>query len=881
MNSSTWLGRLFGYEHVSDIVSWNGSFAASWAADRPGLVLLGCLILGALTVLFYRRYQPATPGRTRLLFWQVEASHLRVALMLLRTGLLSLPLLILADPVLELHFTSQPKPLLWLLIDDTESMRIEDKLPDEEERRLADAVGLPRVERGTESGGGGGPVVADAGEPSGSSAGARTARSRGEYVKALLERDENNLLRRLREKYRLQAFVLDRADGVRMLPMDEHEGEFQPRSLTEKIEFAGTVTALGSAFHDLGLRYSAHHLAGVLVISDFDQNSGPAPLAPARRLGVPISTVGVGPRSAVDLAVELDAPVKFKKGEQSSINVMVRQQGLEGQTTTVRLSARRLDAESGHRAGEVRMLGEKKIVLERTSQSVEFPFVPEETGRFALVADAAPLAGEIVDQNNRVERETSVIDDYLRLLFVEYEPTWEWRFIKEVFHRDRLVGVRGFRTFLSSSDIEVRKTNELFVSNLTPPRSDFFRNDVIFLGDMPADSLKLSTRFCDMTREFVSRFGGGLVVIAGPRFGPSALAETPLADMLPVILDPEARPRDQAEFTLKLAPAAFQYDFMRLGEGEDDDENRRAWANLGRLPWYYPVKRLEPGGSTLLAGHPTDKCSDGVTPQPLIAIRKYGRGEVVYIGFNEMWRLRRKHGEKYYRAFWGQMIHRLGLSHALGSQKRFVVHTDRQRYQSDDKVVISVEAYNEDFEPLTDDMLAKRGDVGAAGAGEGAGEGVVPTSGGGSRRTLAARLIRPGGAGSLVGEEMRIRIPMLRPGLFEIRLPVFATGDYSLIVTDPITGKEVDPIHFQVATVSAERRSALRNYSIQQNLALETGGKTYELDQVDQFLTDFDPPRLTESSIQVVPLWSTPLCFLVFLTLAMSEWFLRKLVNLA
>jgi len=93
---------------------------------------------------------------------------------------------------------------------------------------------------------------------------------------------------------------------------------------------------------------------------------------------------------------------------------------------------------------------------------------------------------------------------------------------------------------------------------------------------------------------------------------------------------------------------------------------------------------------------------------------------VIYLGFNESWRLRRKYGELYYRQFWGQMIHRLGLSHALGSQKRFVVRTDRQKYQPDDKVLLSVEAYNANYEPLTEEDVPNR--------------------------TLSAELTSPGGA---------------------------------------------------------------------------------------------------------------------------------------
>ena len=110
----------------------------------------------------------------------------------------------------------------------------------------------------------------------------------------------------------------------------------------------------------------------------------------------------------------------------------------------------------------------------------------------------------------------------------------------------------------------------------------------------------------------------------------------------------------------------------------------------------------------MLAEHPTDKCDDGETPQPLIAIRQYGRGEVVYLGFDEMWRLRRLHGEEFYRQFWGQLIHRLGLSHALGSHKRFVIRTDKTTYRSNDLVLLTVEAYDKEFRPLDEKEIPGR-----------------------------------------------------------------------------------------------------------------------------------------------------------------------------
>ena len=264
------------------------------------------------------------------------------------------------------------------------------------------------------------------------------------------------------------------------------------------------------------------------------------------------------------------------------------------------------------------------------------------------------------------------------------------------------------------------------------------------------------------------------------------------------------------------------------------------------------MRRVEARGTRVLAEHPSDTCADGETPQPLIAIRQYGRGEVVYIGFNEMWRLRRLHGEQFYRQFWGQLIHRLGLSHALGSHKRFVVRTDKMRYRSNDQVLVTVEAYDKEFHPL--------------------GEKEIPNG------RLTAELIRPdrdddGDRSQTFG------IPQLRPGMFETQVQVFRGGEYRLRVSDPISN-EVAEVAFDVANVSIERRSPVRNVLLQKNIAAETGGNAYDLMDVDQFPEDFKPIRRTETSIEIISLWNNWLVFSTMILLLVTEWFVRKAVNL-
>ncbi len=106
--------------------------------------------------------------------------------------------------------------------------------------------------------------------------------ARVDYVRAWLKKPDANVLASLQEKFRLRAFVFDRPDGVRSLDASGAlSGDFDLGKAADQLTTTGQVTALGKAFEDLGVRHSMGNLAGVVVVSDFDQNAGPPPLASA------------------------------------------------------------------------------------------------------------------------------------------------------------------------------------------------------------------------------------------------------------------------------------------------------------------------------------------------------------------------------------------------------------------------------------------------------------------------------------------------------------------------------------------------------------------------------------------------------------------------
>ena len=101
MNTTEFLGRMLGFDQVSEVESHNLDFTAPWA-DGVWL-LFGCLALVVLSVVFYFRWQSS------------KRPLARICLTVTRALLLCSVLLVLAEPVLKLELVRKPKPSLWLV----------------------------------------------------------------------------------------------------------------------------------------------------------------------------------------------------------------------------------------------------------------------------------------------------------------------------------------------------------------------------------------------------------------------------------------------------------------------------------------------------------------------------------------------------------------------------------------------------------------------------------------------------------------------------------------------------------------------------------------------------------------------------------------------
>jgi len=191
------------------------------------------------------------------------------------------------------------------------------------------------------------------------------------------------------------------------------------------------------------------------------------------------------------------------------------------------------------------------------------------------------------------------------------------------------------------------------------------------------------------------------------------------------------------------------------------------------------------------------------------------------------------------------------------------VRTDRRQYQSGERVTVTVEASDLNYEPLTTAKMRQP--------------------------QLAGELIAPAGAASTNGAatdgRRPLRLAQFREGVFETEFDVDEAGEYVVRVFDPLAEEQID-VSFRVTNLSAERRSAVRNTVLERELAdlksRRTGmtGKSYVPQTLDRLVDEAFVPDDVESFAERIALWNTWLAFGLVVLLMLTEWLFRKWVHL-
>ena len=410
------------------------------------------------------------------------------------------------------------------------------------------------------------------------------------------------------------------------------------------------------------------NLKAVLLLTDGDWNLGPSPIGVATRYrdeGIPVYSVVTGRDEPIaDLAMEeVAAPAYGLFGEQIAIPYTVQSHLPRDVATEVRLMQ------------GTEPLAAKKITLPANSRFRDsIMWYPREVGEFDLRLEFPVEPDEGLRDNNAAAFHIAVRVVKLSVLVVDSQPRWEYRYLRNALARDPGVDLS---CMLFHPNIGTGGGRD-YLSTFPGSREMLTRYDVVFLGDVGVGKGQLSTKDAGLIRGLVEQQGSGLVFMPGRRGNHLSLIDSPLKELMPVVLD-DARPTGtglQNESMLMLSNRGRGHLLTRF----DADElvNEQIWKMLPGFYWSTGVIKSRPG-SEVLAVHSELRNQFGRIP--LLAIRDAGRGKVLFMGTDSAWRWRRGVEDKFHYRFWSQvarwMAHKRHLAEKEGIRLSFSPETPK------------------------------------------------------------------------------------------------------------------------------------------------------------------------------------------------------------
>lgn len=822
------LSKLLG---VSEgIRSEQGQMSLEWQ-DFPAAWIFLLIVLGCLGMFLY------IYGKERK---DVSAGP-KAVLAIIRALVIIIILLMLFRPMLTIDITREKKSVLVVLVDESLSMSKKDPRPKEDKdvETLAKVTGMSKEE-----------VV---------------RLTRIDLVNRALANKETMILDTLESRMKVAYFAF----AKKARPVKKEE--------ISSLQGVGSETSIGDALKHALTVFREERVAAVLVISDGRNNTGLDPRDVCKELQkdyIPVFTVAPGiAQDPMDIALmEMEAPDAVLINDPVLIKFGVMNKGFEGKDINVEFYVYQLKDENEDLPKSPEEV-EKRIAGARREQMVPvtlksgdkpeqktIEFRPTSMGHFELILKIEPNEDEITRKNNYVTHKLRVADDKVRVLYVEYPPRYEYKYLQNALKRDNTV---LFHALLTSADRDFPQEHSINIPQsvasadreyYSKPLQEFPHDlkhlvekyDVIVIGDVDPTAIG-SDQDWDNIKKFVYEFGGGVVFLAGLRSNPESFAHTPLQDLL--LVEPLDRAAEGEKFEEPLGYALTKegMDHPVISFSADKDRNRKIWEGadgLQRLFWYKRVGNKK-ANAQVLAELTTGK--EGDARYPLFVSGFYGRGRVFMSLTDETWRWRFLTGDApYFFPFWKKVIHWVREGRLHGS-KRFRIEVDKERYAVGEPVKIFVWAYDQNYQPIKDQQIEFH---------------VVPP----------------------VGEQKNDFLKLAqadRSGYFEGQFIPKDVGQHRIWVGDPLDDKERSSDQFEVFVPNREEEDPKIDEALLSMMAQESGrGAFYRLPDLPKVVDEVKEVTLRVTDHKEDEIWDSPLFFLLFALLITIEWVIRKIFRM-
>jgi uncharacterized membrane protein len=485
-------------------------------------------------------------------------------------------------------------------------------------------------------------------------------------------------------------------------------------------------------------------------------------------------------------------------------------------------------------------------------------------------ASAPQIARDPIDQNNEARFVIDNREVEHRILYFTGRPNWEGKFFRRAMSEDDTLSImnliriskaetkfeyKGDRTEMSNPLFEgfvhdkesqprydesvfIRlgtKATELADGYPTKPE-DLFPFDLVVLGDVEHDFFSL--KHLELTRDFVERRGGALLLLGGPHsFAEGQYGGSALERMMPFVLrgtiDSDAAAAEA--FSVKPTPDGLFSGVLAIDA--NPEANTAKW-NL--MPVLHGLNRfaLVRPGATILANADTGTGED----VPWLAVQRYGEGKCAALATGETWQWQMQNdlNDSTYESLWRQTVRYL----VKDVPDQVMLRAKDDNYEVDREMALEVLVRDREYDPA---------------------EGLRVTAN-----------VRPPS-----GKEMSVPVDesIQESGVYSVKYEPEAIGMHLITVSalddrDETVGTMDEA--FLVAPDNREFHNPKLDREFLASISDRSGGYTYETDDFASIADDIPWEPSKHAERVRIHLWHIPAFFAVLAILFGAEWYLRR-----
>lgn len=603
----------------------------------------------------------------------------------------------------------------------------------------------------------------------------------------------------------------------------------EPIGALETIRAQGVATRLSPALRAIAAEAASLPVGAVVLFTDGADNTGgvdPGTLAALRNRKIPVHTVGFG-RERIENDVELTGvqlPERALPGSRIEAVVKFRQRGFSGRSA-------KLIFQDGKQTLATREL---QLKGEGDEQSVTVLLRVGDAGAKDVQVSLEPLPGEENTLNNYCVRPLLVESRRPRILYVEGEPRWEFKFIRRAVEEDPTLGLV---TMLRTTQ------NKIYRQGIANPKEleegfpskpeELFAFQGLIIGGVEAGYFTPAQM--ELIREFVNRRGGGLLFLAG-RFGlaEGGYAKSGFAELLPVTLPDKKQTFFRDPATAELTPAGRESLICRIEE--DPQRNFERWKKLPYLANFQETGAAKPGARVLV-----ELQAPGHGRYPLLVTQSYGAGRTALLATAGTWRwqMQQPLEDKSHEAFWQQLLRWL----VTDTPGPVISSTPTPVAYDDGAVRFQARVRDLHYLPAMD-------------------------------ATVEAHVTGPEGVSTVVD----LQPDPLEGGIYAAEWSAPKPGSYVVEVVARRGDGEVgrDAFTFRREDGTAENFRREQNRELLEKLSEQTGGRYYRPHELDRLVSDIQYSEAGISVRETKDLWNMPAVFLLLLGIKGAEWLLRR-----